>query len=323
MKKIFTLLLSCLTFSILCSGQIPTEGLVGYYPFYGNTMDESGSGNDLLNYGVQMVADKNGLADNACFFDNNTLITAPDSNMFYDLSTSFSISLSYSASGLKSSWPTLINKLHANGTTFTGFYLGIDSSRNVLRFRIGDSYIETPSALNQWKQVVISYGNGSIKLYMNGILKSSKLIADQNQANKENFTIGKQSQAQSEMKGTSFFTGYIDEIRIYNRILTQAEVDLLYYDFSTDFAHSTEINPINIYPNPATDHLIIDLKNYKVGEGYTLKITNPMGQIIYKSGISQQNSRIDLPSHNAKGVYFLTITDPQSQVLMVRKIVLQ
>ena len=158
---------------------------------------------------------------------------------------------------------------------------------------------------------------------MNGTLQSSKKIGDLNQVNKANFTIGKQSQAQSEMKGTSFFTGSIDEIRIYNRILTQAEVDLLYADFSTDLAYSTEINTIKIYPNPATDHLLTDLKNCKAGEGCTLKIANPMGQIIYKSGIHQQYSRIDLPSHSAKGIYVLTITDPNSQVLFLRKIVLQ
>ncbi|MFN8133983.1 MAG: LamG domain-containing protein [Bacteroidales bacterium] len=84
------------------------------------------------------------------------------------------------------------------------------------------------------KLAIVTYGNGLIKLYMNGTLQSSKQIGDLNQVNKANFTIGKQSQAQSEMKGTSFFTGSIDEIRIYNRILTQAEVDLLYADFSTD-----------------------------------------------------------------------------------------
>ena len=322
MKKIFTLLF-CLPFSILCSGQIPTEGLVGYFPFNGSTMDESGYGNNLINFGATLTSDKNGLPDHAYLFNNNSLITAPDSVMFSDLNASFSISLSYFASGLNSSWPTLINKLHANGTTFTGFYLGIDSSRNVLRFRIGGSYVETPSALNQWKHAVISYGNGSMKLYMNGTLQGSKQIADLNQANKENFTIGKQSQAQSEMKGTSFFTGSMDEIRMYNRILTSAEVELLYLDFSTDLTDSYEFNSIKIYPNPAKDHLSIDLLNCKTCIGCTLKIANSMGQIVSKSVIDQKYVSIDLPLHSAKGVYFVTVTDPQSKVLVARKIVLQ
>jgi hypothetical protein len=266
--------------------------------------------------------DKNGLTDNAYFFDHNALITAPDSIMFNELSTSFSISLSYFASALNSGWPTLINKLHANGTFFTGFYVGIDSSRNVLRFRIGGSYVETPSELNKWKHAIVTYGNGFIKLYMNGTMQGSKQIGDVNQVNKENFTIGKQSQAQSEMKGTSFFTGSIDEIRIFNRILTQAEVDLLYFDFSTNIAHSNEFNSIKIYPNPATDHLSIDMVNCNVGNGYTLKIINPLGQTVYKSAIDRQYLSIDLPTQSTKGVYFISITDPHSQVLVARKIVL-
>lgn len=323
MNKVFSLLLSFCTFSILCIGQITTEGLVGYFPFNGTTHDESGNGNNLFNIGAALTTDKNDLADNAFFFDNSAIITAPDSNMFSDLDSSFSISLSYNSAVLKTGWPTLINKLHTVKNVFSGFYLGIDSSRNILRFRVGSSYIETPSALNQWQHVVISFGNDSIKLYLNGNLKKSKKILDVNQKNEANLTIGKQSQDQSEMDGASWFTGKIDDIRIYKRVLTPLEILELYYDFSTDITHSNAVNSINIYPNPAKDHFTINMANVSGWDGYNLKITNSLGQIVHKSVLNQQYSVIDLPSNRNKGIYFVYIIDPQSQIIFTRKLIHQ
>jgi len=69
--------------------------------------------------------------------------------MNFKLDSSFSISFYHNTVYTRSSnWTTLLNKLHTDGTYFMRFYLGIDSSRNILQFRVGNYYADTFSALD-------------------------------------------------------------------------------------------------------------------------------------------------------------------------------
>ena len=72
MKHLLTLaLLVCL--STFASAQIPsyvpTNGLVGWWPFNGNANDESGNGNHGTVNGATLAADRNGNAGKAYSFD--------------------------------------------------------------------------------------------------------------------------------------------------------------------------------------------------------------------------------------------------------------
>jgi hypothetical protein len=80
---------------------------------------------------------------------------------------------------------------------------------------------------------------------------------------------------------------------------------------------------INIYPNPAKDHITIDYGVFSKMSGYTMKITNTLGQTVFSSPINQQSSFINLSSWTGKGVYYLQIIDTQSNMIENRKIVLQ
>ena len=57
--------------------------------------------------------------------------------------------------------------------------------------------------------------------------------------------------------------------------------------------------------------------------GYTIKINNSLGQQVYTGSINQQSSNIDLSTLSGAGIYYLSIKDPQSNTVAVRKIVLQ
>ena len=82
-------------------------------------------------------------------------------------------------------------------------------------------------------------------------------------------------------------------------------------------------NRIIIYPNPAKDHITIDYGVFSRMSGYTMKITNTLGQTVFTSPINQQSSFINLSSWTGKGVYYLQIIDPNSNMIENRKIVLQ
>ena len=48
---------------------VPTNGLVGYWPFNGNANDESGNGNHGTVNGATLSSDRNGAANSAYDFD--------------------------------------------------------------------------------------------------------------------------------------------------------------------------------------------------------------------------------------------------------------
>ena len=83
------------------------------------------------------------------------------------------------------------------------------------------------------------------------------------------------------------------------------------------------INTIKVFPNPANDHITINYGNFAMMNGYTLKITNVLGQVIFTTPINQQSSYIDLSTWNGNGIYFVQILDTQNNIIENRKIVLQ
>jgi hypothetical protein len=82
-------------------------------------------------------------------------------------------------------------------------------------------------------------------------------------------------------------------------------------------------NRIIVYPNPAKDHITIDYGVFSRMSGYTVKITNTIGQTVFSSPINQQSSFINLSSWTGKGVYYLQIIDKQNSIIENRKIILQ
>ena len=56
---------------------VPTNGLVGYWPFDGNAIDESGNGNDGAVIGTVLTEDRFGNLNSAYTFGNGNYIQVP------------------------------------------------------------------------------------------------------------------------------------------------------------------------------------------------------------------------------------------------------
>jgi len=91
----------------------------------------------------------------------------------------------------------------------------------------------------------------------------------------------------------------------------------------TGLTPPNNLNTIKVFPNPANSHITIDFGNFESMNGYTLTITNSIGQTVYTTPITEQSSYIDLSTWGGNGIYFVQIIDTQNNTIENRKIVLQ
>jgi len=111
---------------------------------------------------------------------------------------------------------------------------------------------------------------------------------------------------------------------VYDTITTYISVtDTLIINAHLGISPLDNINTIKIFPNPAYDHITINFGNFSSMLGYTLKITNSLGVEVFTTSINQQSSFVDLNGWSGMGTYYVTLIDPQSNIVTVRKIILQ
>jgi hypothetical protein len=342
-----TLGLTAATMAQNVPNYVPTNGLVGWWPFNANANDESGNGNNGVVNGAILTADRFGNTDKAYNFDGvSNFISVADNNSL-DFTTQLTVSAwalipDYSYS-LGDGERTVLGKQRFDGAT--GFSLTANSlyhnskygfiaiDNNNLASVISDDSLD----LNIWVNLVASYDGTTIKLYRNGILENQN-SANVNFINSiEPLFFGKEFNSNTNGR---FFKGKIDDIGIWNRALTQQEITDLYngnicYQTITvtdtllinmgitGFNPVTYNNTIKIFPNPTNDHITIDYGNLASLSGYQLKIINSLSQNVFQTNITQQSDYLNLTTWGGNGLYFVQIIDQQGNIIDIRKIVLQ
>ncbi len=116
---------------------------------------------------------------------------------------------------------------HRNGLN-NRIYLGINSSNVLLAYIGADTIIDTNTTLTngEWYNSVLIWNNNTYQIYLNGTLVKSGTYSDLSSLT-STMCIG--SYGGTGCAGTNnFFDGKLDEVRIYNRALSPAEVAALY-----------------------------------------------------------------------------------------------
>jgi hypothetical protein len=326
---------------------VPTNGLVGWWPFNGNANDESGNGNNGIVFGANLTSDRFGNTNKTYNFDGlNDRIKIPfNSALGNDTGT---VSLWMNSSQIPTSidpqdclfskgwgYPQLVYRNDAKA------YISIANATN--SFSVIGTNISIQAS--QWKNIVATYEGPSLKLYVDGILSNTQTLSPSpnyfSYCNSE-YWIGGFRHLNSCIPNDSvqFFNGKIDDIGFWNRALSNQEITDLYngnicYQTITvtdtllinmgitGFNPVTYNNTIKIYPNPANDHITIDYGNYSTMNGYQLKIENSLGQQLFQTNITQQTDYLSLNNWGGNGLYFVHIIDAQGNTIDIRKIVLQ
>ena len=240
MRYLITLLFAALSFNAF--GQVPdyvpSDGLVAWYPFNGNANDESGNGNDGVPENVTLESDRYAVENAAFGFDGVNCCGQPDEiiqrvtieSEFLNLGEDFSISCWFKSENINKFQQCLFNSIPHTGF---GVELNSEHAPDVVCIGLGpgDAYWDMLYAHgpkndyleNEWYQAVFIKEGTSYSLFINGTLDWSESYSfSLNYSLNVGLTIG------SIGGGHEIFNGVLDDYGIWNRALTETEIQVLY-----------------------------------------------------------------------------------------------
>lgn len=245
MKKL--LLFGAIALSLSSFGQVPnyvpTNGLVGYWPFNGNANDVSGNGHHGIVNGAVLAIDEDAISDEAYYFDGNDRITIPHHSDFNV--QSLSILITYQDYQNLAAQPNgnslLISKREQTGwgSSFEFNQGGASwdfAASNSISGNITYGF-GSPQIYGQWRTVVYTHDADSIKVYFDGLLIDAISSPGVYNSNSLDITVGMRGNGWHELIGS------ISRLGIWNRVLTDCEIQDL---------NSKELNSIsNVTQNGA------------------------------------------------------------------------
>lgn len=216
-----------------------TNGLMAYYPFNGNTNDESGNGNHGIVHEATLTTDRFCNPNSAYSFDGNDYIDVPDSGDFVFGSAPFTLSawIQFSEYGKDGGYYLLGQSEGGGNSSKWMFWLG-NSSISFIFTQPGSHWVGLGSwdfQIGQWYHVLIRRDADNLSSFVNGFPLETVTISRSVPDPVCSFRIGT-----VEFEGTNrWFRGKIDDIRIYNRSLSISEIT----EISNKFPPVFQISP--------------------------------------------------------------------------------
>jgi len=209
------------------------KGLVAYYPFNGNAKDESGNENHGEVTGATFVDGRHGVVRRACYFDGSSdyiEIEHSESVSFSSSNYAITMWVKY-PSQAENGWGYSALFIKARGTE--PFYgptvFASHKQKGKVDFReVGNAELMTNKSKlddNIWRHFVFMKRGVRYSIFINGILDSSveRDFGDV-RINDRPIVLG----ANQTVRTGQNYKGYMDDLRIYNRALSEAEVKALY-----------------------------------------------------------------------------------------------
>lgn len=203
-----------------------SNGLVAYYPFSGNANDASGNGNNGVVNGTNLASDRFGLPDKAYYFPGaNGYISVANSETI-NIADSNSFAISFWINTEKIQKQGIISKWGPN-TQYNQYLVFMELNGKIGFWANASSaglYSNSALSINQWVHVLCETTETQRKIYINGVLDTQDSGIFSRQSSTQNLEIGR-------MEGSNYyFKGTIDDIRIYNRVLNEVEIQTLFHD---------------------------------------------------------------------------------------------
>ena len=230
-------------FSVRCvKDELPStlnDGLVAYYPFNGNANDESGNGNNGTIIGATLTNDRLGNIERAYSFDGYSTINVEHSNSLL-VNNEMTICVWFIPGVMGNTINYMLQKGDGGGCENTGYYCAVDYGFGTVPNGVkGLGYGQYNSCAGVGSDTPLVYGwhmmtmvyqpGGENKIYFDGKLTNGNFSYCPTCLINNSFTpliIGGFYGA-GNISNPKNWNGKLDDIRIYNRALTQEEISYL------------------------------------------------------------------------------------------------
>jgi uncharacterized protein (TIGR02145 family) len=316
MRYFYALLLTFFSFQFFSQipNYVPTNGLVGWWPFTGNANDLSGNGYNGIVNGATLTTDRFGVGNRAYNFNGTSdIVLNNTANVNFQAGVTFSSWIN--ASMLKMA--SIIDKtpICSNYNTYEpGFRTCIRDNGEVHSgsgcYGAGVSSIAVNGyQVNNWKHVVGTWAStGLMNIYIDGQLIQSIQTNHNSIGNSDNIEVGMGNLSAIYER----FQGKIDDIGIWNRALSQQEITALYTSTAGTVA-SLNCNGFtqsgNLYSGQAASNVSISVPYTGGNGGYYA------GQTVSSTGVTGLTATLTSGTlANGSGTLSYTITGTPSGV---------
>jgi len=315
MKKLFLLILILWGWNSFTQSNDINAGLVAYFPLNGDVNDYSPLHIDGTNYNA--VPSTSGNREYYYFNGYNAYIYAGNQDRGIVDSLTVSVWVKTSATD---DFQWIVGHYDHNVDRGYEVYLymgqaamgGRDGSNTY--YRLADQYNNIND--DEWHHIVAIFAKNQLTLIVDceirGILITNAQYPAYN-VNTQPFSISKYPELQG---GTDpiHLTGGIDDIRVYNRVLSLCEICELHHMFDQNGDPDTieqENNKLNtdvfkIFPNPSENYFTIDLSKKPINKAQ-LNIYNINGQLVLDKTFSDKSILIQSDNFS-KGTYIIKLT---------------
>lgn len=205
------------------------DGLVAYYPFNGNAQDESGNGNHATVNQPQLTQNRFGNPNSAYEFDGvddrMVVLSSKSLNPANQLTIAFWIKINSTTNEPSPIiWKGLTRSNNREYSVWLKkelyFHLALTGDGSSTHHYLNSNAVQ----LKEWifYTTIIDRRNHFMKVYLNGVLNAQTRDSYSSfNNNDENLEFGGLAERSNNF---SAFNGVLDDIRIYNRALTESEV---------------------------------------------------------------------------------------------------
>jgi hypothetical protein len=275
---------------------IPMSGLQAWYPFNGNANDDSGSGHDGTVSGATLTSDRFGIQNAAYMFGANKYVSVSDDVNFRPSVFTISSWVTFTstpsnynliiAKNIGSSSPESIDINYA--TSYNSWLCNVGNATSLGPFITSTQNV----TVGTWYNLVYQFDdiNNIQKIFVNGVLTTTANVATSIDYDTKPWTIGMEYENNI---ASFFFSGKIDDIGIWNRLLSQQEITEVFQSNPTGIKENIiETSFCTVFPNPAKNKLSIDISNdylKKIDDNVVLKIYSSEGKLVQTTELNRSN----------------------------------
>jgi prepilin-type N-terminal cleavage/methylation domain-containing protein len=209
-------------------GTCSDSNLVGWWKLNGDSVDSSGKGNNGIAVGITQAVGENGQANGAYgfTFDANSSVTIPSSTSINTDLQTFSIWVN-PTDWLSPAASVLMSKRDADQK---GFFMAYIAATNTLAFDCGSTSQRWATGyvppIATWTHIAFTCSlDGTVNFYINGIKQGTKTGVNRSTISTlAPLRIGRDSNDSIRYN----INGLLDDARLYNRVLNDSEIQLLY-----------------------------------------------------------------------------------------------